>query len=443
MAVNTIANGPAQRAQLLSSFIEAHFPVASKLEADMHRRASFMAYLPMIDLSSPILSNAVTSLCLAYFGAQTQNPRLLHESHGAYGIALSSLLQAFPLTSQSRAQTHRDVIATILLLSLYDECTPPQHRNPTTWVTHFWGALQYLEARGTTCINLDDPFDALMFQNLRFPAVILSFARRQACLFERPQWRSLKGKYLEGTGSNDWFPLLTPLGRLLQKADELLDDRTQSRIGEVPALYREFADFQQPLLTYLAGETQPSDRGPGLGLGETLVRNTTLRPDLEEHRFLLTTDVFPSYHKFLGGPRQQYRCTVSWFALLIADCTLLRLQLQYPSAAAPGTVQDIEAHAFAHATNLCRSVLHYSQLGSPAYAYALECFLQLAHAFLEDFGAAPRETAFAQGCLAATRMRVRRLETTSRPTLCRVQDLAGEFGQAGRYRMAQRFTYET
>jgi hypothetical protein len=368
----------------------------------MHREGCLLEHLTTIDMSPPLISHAVYSLCLAHYGTQSQEPHLVH------------------------LKDDRSIIACILLLSLNDECIPPEQRATAAWDTHFWGALQYVEARGPTCMDLDHYFEAKLFMNLRLSATLLSFARRQGCLFDRQEWRSRTGRNLKGGAAPGVWWMLPPLGRLLQRADDLMASHAPIRPQELTQLLDELDNFRLPLLAYLDNQG---------GLQKITVGDaTTFNYDIEEHCFISSSDPFQTYWVFADGPRQFVPTASSWFALLVGECTMLRLLLHFPGVQSKHTFEEVELAACDHAASLCRSVHHASQFSSQAYAGYVNVFLHLARSFFEDCGR-EREMGWTRGCIVAVTQRIRRLEATIPATLCRIGKLAKEFGKAGRYRM--------
>jgi hypothetical protein len=336
-------------------------------------------------------------------------------------------------TNRHTPFSDRDVISAILLLSLIDDNACPDSSNSKVWMTHFWGALQYLQSRGRSCLDLERYYDTNMFRNIRFPALVLSFARREPSLFEQREWRTARSQHIEGPGGNDWFSMLPPLGRLLHRADALLACQTPAIYHELQDLHNDFAGFTQPLMNFIDGEFHVREGKPGVDTVGTMDL-IALDINIEEHRFMATHHFFLHQFCFLGGARQIFRCGVSFFVLLIANCTLMRLMLRYPHCFTDITFTQLEQQAHVQALNLCRSVYEYSQLSSLAYAYFQDVFLQLTETFLEDFGGAPQELAWTRACLKALHARTVRTEATKHPSLCRARDLVQDFARAGRYK---------
>jgi hypothetical protein len=336
-------------------------------------------------------------------------------------------------TSRHTPFSDRDVISAILVLSLIDDNACPDSSNSKVWMTHFWGALQYMQSRGRSCLDLEQLYDTNMFRNIRFPALVLSFARREPSLFEQPVWRTAQSQHIQGLGGNDWFSMLPPLGRLLHRADALLECQSFQTPHELHNLRKDFAEFTEPLMAFIDEEFGIVEGKVGVDT----VGNTDLTAfdlEIEEHCFMASHYARLQQFRFLGGARQIFRCGVSFFVLLIANCTIMRLMLRYPHHFTDTNFVALERQAHTQAQNLCRSVYEYSQLSSLAYAYFQDVFLRLTVTFLEDLERAPQELDWTRGCLRALHARIVRMEATQHPSLCRARDLVQDFARAGRYK---------
>ena len=431
---------------MLSNFLEAHFPLDTKLESDMHRKLSYLTVLPQIDISLPLLGSAVNSLCLAYFGSKEHDNRLVHASRDWYGHVLGSLVQALRLPPRTASRSHRDVIASIMLISLYeDNGTNPNSQNQSSFATHFMGALRYIESCGPGCLDLGTLFDTRLLQNLRMPAFVFSIARRKALVFGREEWRAPSSNFMESQGSSAWFPLMSTFPDLVERADKFLDV-TDSDETELGALCREITEYRRTLMGWMEREFQgrvaPINKGIAtIGISDL----ESFDMSIEEHCFITTSETFKTFHHFLGGPGQVLRCSITWLVCLICDTTLLRLYLRNPSTKnvlGYRPMQTIEEDAYKWAVEMCRCVYHYSMLQSMAYCDFLKIYVQICRNFFEDYGAL-REMGWCQACVIATNVRIRRTRATTRPTLCRVKDVTNDLVTAGRYRMRSHNVQET
>ena len=72
-----IDNSRMEQSQMLSDFLEMHFPTA-EAKANLTYRRSYLIGLPDIDLSStPMLRNAVQAMCFSHTGSNHKDSRLI------------------------------------------------------------------------------------------------------------------------------------------------------------------------------------------------------------------------------------------------------------------------------------------------------------------------------------------------------------------------------
>lgn len=415
---------------MLAGFLEAYFP-----HKNLGKVTSYLEMLPSMDISSPLLGSAINTLGLAYLSSKNGDQRLVQASQAAYGHVLASLRQALGHLSKQQLFSHREIIASILLIGLYDEGTPLQTRAQHGYLTHFFGAEQYAEALGPSCLDLDHKFDFKLLQFLRMTSFYTGVATRRAVPWSRPEWRAVEKKAFE-EGPKNWYPLVVPLPGLLERADAFLA-RPRLAVQDPESfrlLCKDFLDFERPLLrwveTHLACSPQKI----------LLTDASAFDPEIEEHCFLTTNKTFLSFHTF-SSPGQAMEITQSWMYCLIANCTLLRLLYRMPTATSKTAADvlgrsapDLERACLGHAADLCRSVHSYSALRSLAHAHWLRVFLDTACAFFEQLGSW-REAGWCRACLIATQLRVERREATERRTLCRVADVGPGFAKAVLYRV--------
>lgn len=112
-----------ERMQLLSTFLSEHYPSAVEPEVYLARHSSLFMNLPLVDISSPMMSSAVDTLCLAHLGTNRKDQRLLYASQNAYGRVLASIMQAVSGKGK-RQYTPRKLNSLRLLgcMELADEC---------------------------------------------------------------------------------------------------------------------------------------------------------------------------------------------------------------------------------------------------------------------------------------------------------------------------------
>ena len=82
-----------EQMQMLSDFLEMHFPTP-QAKANLAFRRSYLSGLPDIDLSSaPMLRHAIEAICYAHAGSNYDDNRLIQQSQKSYGKVLASLVR--------------------------------------------------------------------------------------------------------------------------------------------------------------------------------------------------------------------------------------------------------------------------------------------------------------------------------------------------------------
>lgn len=432
MNPDTAILGPAAHKEyLLGSFLQELRPKGTKEEIQIHFSHSAIQRLSSIDRSAPLLRSAVAALCLAHFGKQSADPRVLRCSQIYYGHVLGILRKALSESTKSnKAWKPRDVLTGIMLVGLYDESTPANQRGPRPWEVHLWGALQYLQAVGPGSLNLNDTYDLTLLRNLQGASLALGFARRKTLLFSLPEWRALRRKHVTKEQTNDHFGILAVLPTLLERADTLLEVRSHAPTGTRTDILDSFAQFRTEVNTCL--RTSFSSEGvDGISTAETAAFDLSV----EEHIVIINSRTFDRFYRFddrKKGIAKVRMGTLCWLALLLSDCTVLQLLSHGPRDLRSGIlVNDARQRAHYAADQLCRSVYVLSQLGSIAFAEYTYVLLRVAQAFYEASGSA-RKMVWCQMCMSATRIRIDRLRSMCPPSLCRIGDLADPLASAVR-----------
>ncbi|KAM3423124.1 hypothetical protein BST61_g580 [Cercospora zeina] len=423
----TIDQRSMQRNQLLYAFLQSYFPSDPEPEVWLARHMSPLLVLPELDLSSPMMSSAIDTLCLAHMGRNERDRQLVYASQDAYGKVLSSMRRALSGRPASRA-TSREVIASCLLMSVYNDSIPGSS-SFNNYATHLFGAAQYAQACRPSCLDPSVPFDQKLLMWLRFQSLFVCVARRKTFFWSQHEWRAMEARFDPG-GSRSWYPLLVPLPGLLELADRHL-----RRPGRAAPQVRAALDLCRDLDTFREKHHEWAEVDFAGKPGIVYVTDPDdFDMEIEEHLFMTTSSAFTSFHAFHDAAHAM-RCMVSWFMALVSDCTLLRLLAAYPSAQdhIKRSPEQVEQKAFQSATEICRSVCYYSMLNSLAYAHLLCVVIDLVQVFFEEFGAL-REAGWCQACLIATDLRLQRVRHQRHETLCRVGDLNGAFTKACRYR---------
>ena len=374
-----------------------------------------------------MMSSAVDTLCLAHLGKHREDQQLVYASQDAYGRVLHSIMKAVSGRPASRTIS-RDVIASCLLMSVYNDSMP----GVSSWnnyATHLFGAAQYAQACGPTCLNPAEPFDQKLLMWLRFQTFFVCLGRRKTFFWSSHEWRAMESRFDPG-GSRSWYPLLVPLPGLLEKADRCLrqPSRSVSHVRTALDLCRDLDTFREKHHEWFKIDFAGKP-------GTIYVTDAEdFDYEIEEHLFMITSSTVTSFYAY-HDTAHAMRCMVSWFTSLVSDCTLLRLLAAYPAASQHigRTSEEVRQKAFDSAIGICRSVYYYSMLNSLAYAHVLLVFIDLAQAFFEEHGSV-KEAGWCQACLIATKLRMERVRPARHDTLCRVGDLHGAFTKPCRYR---------
>jgi hypothetical protein len=416
---------PVQQVQMLSSFLETHFP-SRAAKADLAKRNSYLMALPDIDLSkSPILRHALDTICFAHVGSKHRDERLQRESQQSYGKVLTTLVA--DLNRKEPRNEPRHILASILLLCLYDDSIPSPKSLLSGWTAHYHGAQQFLKAVGPHALNMADAFDRLTFANMRAPAIYLGIARRKATVLALPQWLSLAGGAPHAVPSRvKMYHEALQIPSLLERTENSV--RLKGKSPDLQQLCQDIHDLQGRLTYWLRNISTVSKRYNGLN--DHLVYITDAGAfdiNFEEQCFMTTNSTFASFYDVT--PYQSVEdFTLYWFFTLVLECALLRLLHFHPVAASylpHRTPDDVERDALGHATNLCRIVLSNSKYytDSQGHASHVDCFTGLAQNFFDEVGAV-QEFAWCQAFRLALRLRLNRLKSNQPRTLCRMGDIA-------------------
>ncbi|KAF2722222.1 hypothetical protein K431DRAFT_293627 [Polychaeton citri CBS 116435] len=333
------------RLQMLSAFLDVRFPSPSDKAVS---KSSYVAALPGMDLSLPLVQAAIDSLCFAGLGSAYGDSSSLQEAQRRYGAALK-LLGEEVSRPPTRTERRRPVVTSMMLLCLCEQFdTMTLGANTASgWIAHLNGAQQYLKACGPCAIS--SPFDWLLFHNLRLSALFLGIVQRKAVVFAEPQWLDLtEGRKPDGSiALHDLSNLAMAVPSLLERSDKLMETPLRDTFWklaltrlckEIAALRSQFDDWHA--LVH-ANE-----------LGYTLVSVAAFHEG-----FPRSNTPFPTvfYWHSIKTVRQY---TMYWIFGLVLNCTALRLMHFLPqnSIRWPWDLDAIKADAYNQATNLCRTV---------------------------------------------------------------------------------------
>ncbi|KAF2479565.1 hypothetical protein BDY17DRAFT_41517 [Neohortaea acidophila] len=401
-AANAINSRSLEQLQMLSNVLEHHFP--SRLgEASSAKLGSFLGRVPALDLSSPLVSHAVDSLCFAHFGAHNGDKSLLRVSQVAYGHAINALRREVTRLDHPTSN-HRKLLYAIMVIGLYDDAMPLEHRRQNSWEVHYWGVHEYLQ------------------RNLRLPLLWLAMLRRRPLVFARSDWVQAttfpEHFYINKSNQKDWYMIASRLLGALGRAEQLMSENGRTTVSQLLDGFHSIDRICQELNAWLLGEREHRHARQ-----VALKDEDAFDPTIEEHIFILTSRTFDDFLDYKGATTIT-RVSVVWFLLLTAEC--MKLRFFYIDAFArtrpARTREGLEGLACRHAKEMCRMVFSFSRLTAIANAHWMSLMLRIAHGFFEDFGAT-REAEWCLGCGIATRLRIKRMEKTEPPTLCRMANL--------------------
>lgn len=433
---------PATRqSQMLSTFIQHHWESVSTNEALL----SYIEVLASTTWSSPILSAAIDTMLYAYFGSIEKDPRLSKLSQESYAQTISMLVPAMtPGKLASSPYSSRDVITSILLIRLYDNGRPHEKEVQESHFMHLYGAVKYLQARGTTSLDPSQLLDRKLFEQLHLQSLLACIAYRKACPWSQPEWAEAQ-VYAAPARSQEswkskWFSHLVILPGLLERADTLQRlAPSSSRQQELLSICRQLVAFRDRLLASNADDMalQPET----IDVADLDAWNL----DIEEHCFISSSTTFTTFYKFTKR-EIPFRCAISWLHCILADCTLLRILHANPElsnhpspTSAPSTtstnqlhIPTITASAYRSATALCRCIPFYAASTDLSIINWLLVVMTCVQSLFEEQGAV-KEIGWCQAVIIAAQLRRARVQATSRPNLCRVADLTVPLAEAARY----------
>ena len=413
--------------QMFADFFQSHLPAASPAEVGRARSISYLANIPFISISSRLLNDAIDALCFAHLGTARKDQAILNESRERYTSVLATI-RHFLSHSSLHSRGGRDLLMSIMIISLFDECMPVEHRGLNSAMTHLWGAQLYLTASSPAQFDLSQPLDRCLILSVFQNAFWLGLARRKPLGKDHPAWPPVQSAIFPGRTP---YTILRQLPGLLERTDSFLNESDRADLATLSALFQELDDVRFQILTLSQEElTAAQSRVIQLTEYEEFDMN------IEEHYFI--THAEPTFHSFFrfSGPESAVNHACRAIIFLLIDCTLLRLYHFVPDACrlpSRRTPDKVGLDAFDWASQLCRCVYLFSTFRSLAYIDFIIILLEFAQNFFQE-QSAWQEMGWCQACLVVTRRRLERLREVRPPTLCRVGYLPAGISGAGRYR---------
>ncbi|KAF2488117.1 hypothetical protein BDY17DRAFT_290268 [Neohortaea acidophila] len=432
-----------EQIQMLSDFLDLHFSVP-KAKASLLDRQSHLLALPDIDTSSnQMLSDALRAICLGHIGEHHHDDRLVQQSQIYYGNVLRGLAQLVP--RQDTKIPPADIVTCILLLCVYADYTPMPHLQSNAWKVHYWGAHEFLKAKGPSILSVCSPWDVAVYRNIKVPTFFIGIANRRAIIWTEPEWldfsdTSIQVMRTKVNRSRSMFDrVVKRLPQLLEHSDVLLSKKGQQSADTAERLLHDLLSYLSTLQQLLQSDSAFAEFKSWKDSVETS-QPGQFNDEVEEHVVLVTNHTFQRFHRF-PTPMSCTGFTLSlleyWLFGLIVECTILRILHFLPSAEAhlhPATGAQILRHAQDSADHLCKSVYSLSQVPSQGMAGFLDTCMALVENFYSEIGASA-ELGWVLAIRCATALRVERMRKSQPRTLCRMGDLADEIGASGRFRM--------
>ena len=179
-----------QQQQLLYTFSSSLSSTTTReLSPVLRNHGNWLAYLPPLSGTNPLLDYAVRACSLAHLGCLNNSEHVKHESQANYGRALRLLSTA--LQDPNKGMSSETLSATILL-SFYEMLTSDSDQS---WIRHAGGARTLMKMRGPARHRTG--FDREIFLAYRHALVIQSFEVQTPCFLNEPEWRELSRQIYE------------------------------------------------------------------------------------------------------------------------------------------------------------------------------------------------------------------------------------------------------
>lgn len=366
-------------------------------------------------------------MCLAHVGSRYGEEQLIRGSRSSYAKVLLGL--AREVNGASSRYDARTIMSSIMLLCLYDDNIPSPKSETDGWKAHYSGAINYLQSQGPSVLDMSQPFDRMMYANLRMPNIMIGMARRKAVVLNGPEWRRLASLHLsQGNCLAGLYHFALQIPALMERVESIIHEKPN------PLQVRILCDD----LIHLADRFHEWWAVWGMDFEADVVHvsdQDAFDMSIEDHVFMSTSATFCSFFKF-STRKYALEMAVYWTFLFILDCTLLRLLHFQPMT--PRSARD-DVHVLLKtlhsiASHLCRSLYHFSSLDSQGTTSHMQLMVRLAHNFFEETGAF-KELGWCQAYLCAMGLRMERLKSTQPPTLCRMGDLVDELCNISQFRV--------
>lgn len=217
--------------------------------------------------------------------------------------------------------------------------------------------------------------------------------------------------------------VIEPIPAVLKRLEDL---SSNSHISEVVSLLEELSALQDSVAEWCPREDQfemieASDDGH-------------LNQEIEEHAFIMSNGAVSTFFRF-EEPTAAREIILCWSICLIIECAVIRLCSMRPGLQTPKVRGQANRAAVGIARAICRTVWYMSQMPSLAYAKFMKVYIRMAETVFEEAGALTEEEKdWTRECLQATGIRMARLMSMNKRTLCCVDEIGPGFTRACRWR---------
>jgi hypothetical protein len=173
-----------QQQQLLYTFASSMSATTTReLHPAFRAHGNWLARLPPLSGTNPLLDSAVRACTLAHLGVQNRVEHIMRESQVHYGRALRLLSSV--LQDVKKGMSSETLSATILL-SFYEIFVS---NSDQSWVRHAGGVGTLMKMRGPARHRTG--FDREIFLAYRHALIIQAFEVQTPCFLDEPEWRQL------------------------------------------------------------------------------------------------------------------------------------------------------------------------------------------------------------------------------------------------------------
>lgn len=414
--VPVISEGHVWHKQLVDIFLQSYYPRRQLTGA-------LVSHLPGLQSSPQLVRSAIEAFCLAHVATYTRDETLSHYAQTCHGATLAALNRE--MGQSVRRHRPGDVILAIFMTVIYPEPAPHVSLEHRAWAAHLRGIVQYTAFCGSSAFEKPTPIDQVMLGSVQESALFLGLAQRKPMGVETLDWFQDKADRSDVE--------LKPLEYHAQRLPAILYDVDRLVGGGLPEreLRRVFACIESLRLDLDHWfERVNGSQHPPLQATDDIVCDD----DNAVHLIIANGKVFPACYQF-SPPLTRRSYATYCMCSLILDATYLHLAYFVPPARAqfPRPPQAVEAAAYEHAANLCRSIHSCTDTSSIAVTKYASLLLELALNFFMELGAV-KELGWCQAVQCAIKLRLHELRSSRPPSLCRLSEVIPQIAHAAHFR---------